>query len=201
MYLQRLWSGLAGLPAIFPDGRTLDQRAYPWLLTSLVGKYVPRLKEDRPPFSRQQVFLSVLTAWILVPGTIGWFWLRYLPLHDWWGTGFHIGLVALAVTAGAGYFWRAQAMLRGQERPKFEWRIWRSPVPYAHATLALVVVAFALAVSAGAINGVPVWSGDHKDAPVHWKLVPAAFDLVGAVPLPVATVDFSQILEHLRFMP
>ena len=156
MYLQRLWSGLAGLPAIFPDGRTLDERAYPWLLTSLVGANVPRLKENRPPFSRQQVFISILTAWCLVPLTIGWFWLRYLPVHDWIGTGVHIALVALAVTHGVGYFWRAQVTLRGRQRPQFTWKIWRwrSPVPYAHAALALGLAAAALVISYGAINGV-----------------------------------------------
>ena len=30
IYLQRLWEGLADLPAVFPDGRPLDKRAYPW---------------------------------------------------------------------------------------------------------------------------------------------------------------------------
>ena len=31
-YLGMLWEGLAGLPAKFPDGKRLDERAYPWLL-------------------------------------------------------------------------------------------------------------------------------------------------------------------------
>ncbi len=193
MYLQRLWSSLAGLPAIFPDGRSLDERAYPWLLTSLVGANVPRLKEDRPTFSRQQVFLSILTAWCLVPLTIGWFWLRYLPVHDWIGTGVHIALVALAVTHGVGYFWRAQATLRGRQRSKFTWKIWRwrSLVPYAHAALFVGLAAAAIIVSDGAINGDPPDRAKlsfHRLATpfgaieiplVHRKFVPVAFDLVG----------------------
>ncbi|MEO6811795.1 MAG: pentapeptide repeat-containing protein, partial [Isosphaeraceae bacterium] len=32
MGLQRLWEELADLPAVFPDGRPLDKKAYPWLL-------------------------------------------------------------------------------------------------------------------------------------------------------------------------
>jgi len=36
LYLQRLWESLSDLPAVFPDGRSLDKRAYPWLLTGLV---------------------------------------------------------------------------------------------------------------------------------------------------------------------
>ena len=33
--LQRLWEALATLPAVFPDGRRLDERSHPWLLTDL----------------------------------------------------------------------------------------------------------------------------------------------------------------------
>ena len=36
LHLQRLWERLADLPAVFPDGRSLGKRAYPWLLTGLV---------------------------------------------------------------------------------------------------------------------------------------------------------------------
>ena len=32
MEMQRLWEALATLPAIFSDGRTLDERVYPWFL-------------------------------------------------------------------------------------------------------------------------------------------------------------------------
>ena len=35
--LQRLWDTLASLPAVFPDGRTLDEQAYPWFPASLHG--------------------------------------------------------------------------------------------------------------------------------------------------------------------
>jgi hypothetical protein len=38
LYLQRLWSDLASLPAVFPDGVALDRKAYPWLLNGLVGR-------------------------------------------------------------------------------------------------------------------------------------------------------------------
>ena len=120
MYLQRLWSGLASLPAIFPDGRTLEERAYPWLLTSLVCAHVPRLSDRRPPFSRQQVFFSIFTAWALVPLTIIWFWLRYLPVHEGVVTGIHVLLAALAITLGAAYYSRARATLQGRIGHQFE---------------------------------------------------------------------------------
>jgi hypothetical protein len=42
IYLQRLWEAMAQLPAIFPDGRRLDEKSYPWLMNDLVRMYVPR---------------------------------------------------------------------------------------------------------------------------------------------------------------
>ncbi len=105
MYLQRLWRGLAKLPAFFPDAFSLDEKAYPWLLTSLVRLYVLRLTDDRPSLWWLQVGISVVTAWVLVPVTVFLFWLRYLPKHDWLGS---LGL-SLFVTIA---FWTGCAMYR-----------------------------------------------------------------------------------------
>jgi uncharacterized protein YjbI with pentapeptide repeats len=69
MYLIRLWSGLGTLPAFFPDSRSLDEKVYPWPLTSMVRLFVPLLKERRPPLWWLQVAMSVLLAWLLVPIT------------------------------------------------------------------------------------------------------------------------------------
>ncbi len=105
MYLQRLWRGLAKLPAIFPDAFSLDEKAYPWLLNSLVRLYVFRLTENRPPLSWLQVGISVVFAWVLVPLTVFLFWLRYLPKHDWLGS---FGLSLLVILA----FWTGCSMYR-----------------------------------------------------------------------------------------
>lgn len=77
LYLQKLWSALADLPAKFPDGRRLDECVYPWLLTSFATAHTPRLAEEAPVMSRFQVWLSVATAWLLVPVTCSFFWARF----------------------------------------------------------------------------------------------------------------------------
>src|SRR6266404_1231719 len=46
--LQRLWEALADLPAVFPDGRSLDKRADPWMLNGLVSAHFLRLRRERP---------------------------------------------------------------------------------------------------------------------------------------------------------
>lgn len=105
MYLQRLWRGLAKLPAFFPDAFSLEEKAYPWLLTSLVRLYMLRLTENRPPLWWLQVGISVVCAWVLVPLTVFLFWLRYLPKHDWLGS---LGLSLMVVVA----FWTGCSMYR-----------------------------------------------------------------------------------------
>ena len=110
IYLQRLWEGLASLPAVFPDGRTLDERAYPWLLSGLVQAHVPRLRRNRPSLSRAQVALSIVFAWAFVPLTLLGFWGRYLPRHDLVGA---LWLLALFVgTTGAGFVFYGLARSR-----------------------------------------------------------------------------------------
>ena len=78
------------------------------------------------------------------------FWLRYLPIHDWIGTGVHVVLLTLAVTVGVAFYWRARATLRGrQPASSFFWTL----VKRAGSVVGSVVIGvmFAL-VSYGAIG-------------------------------------------------
>jgi site-specific recombinase XerD len=59
LYLDNLWEELAGLPAYFPDGKRIDQRAYPWLLVTLVRKHFKRLKE-RPLIAKIKEWIGEL---------------------------------------------------------------------------------------------------------------------------------------------
>ena len=180
LYLQRMWTGLATLPAVFPDGHTLDRRAYPWLLTSLVNAHVPLLRTRRPPFSRLMVFLSIVVAWLLVPATLGLFWLRYLPRHDWFWTSAQILFLALSIALAAAFYWRARATLRGHEPPDFVWRqAWKRTATFACGGLFLVSAAAGLTISLGAIEGdAPLESGKvDLRGPATW--VPYAFDRMG----------------------
>ena len=181
LYLQRLWQGLAALPAVFPEGNSLDQRAYPWLLTSLVNAHVPRLKEKRPPFSRLQVFLSIIAAWVLVPATLGLFWLRYLSRHDWPWTGEQVGILALAATLGIAFYRRARATLRGDEPPDFAWKTaWKSTAIRLYAPLALFFAAAGYGISDGAIKGIPYNRTPPEDSAFHRVFVPKVFNFFGA---------------------
>ena len=113
--LQHLWGLLARLPAVFPDGIPLDEKAYPWLLTGLVRIHVPRLRHVQlPALARLRAFLAVVLAWWVVPVTMSLFWLRYVPRHDGLGTSLHAVLLVLATASAVMLSSLARRTLQGQ---------------------------------------------------------------------------------------
>jgi len=155
LYLQRLWEALADLPAVFPDGVSVDRKGDPWLLTGLVRRHARRLAAERPAFARLHTVIVVVSAWWAVPATLAMFWGRYLRRHDWWGTSFHVFLLA-AVVAGAFLLPKiAKATLRRSGRSE----ALRAPWRWAAAIGLAAVIAGV--VSLGAIEG----SVEDLDAP------------------------------------
>ena len=114
-YLQNMWEALARLPAVFPDGKALHEKAYPWLLSGLVRGQFVHLRGGRSSLSRLQNFVSVILAWWLVPITLVRFWARYLSRHDRPWTIVHIALVTLSVAAAVILFRAATRTLRRLE--------------------------------------------------------------------------------------
>ena len=82
LHLQRLWYGLSGLPAVFPDGTPLFARAYPWMLTCLVLAYFPRLRRNRPRMVRLHVLVSIAMGWAFVPASLWFFAYAHHALLD-----------------------------------------------------------------------------------------------------------------------
>jgi len=155
IYLQRLWEGLADLPAIFPDGRPLDKRAYPWLLNGLVRSHFKLLRSERPPLSRLQAFVSILLAWCTVPAMLFLFWGRYLPRHHWWGTGSNIALLAASIGFGIFSYRLTRRTLRGEDWGQLpDWKqAWKDVRIYSGAAALGSVVIF-FVISLAAISGV-----------------------------------------------
>ena len=123
LYLQRLWEGLAELPAIFPDGRTLPQRASSWLLNGLVSAHRFRLQDKRPAFRPVQTFVVGFLIWWIIPLTLLGLWVRAFPRHEYGITIIQLGVFGLALW---GEFWcyiQARATLKGRggERPWYSY--------------------------------------------------------------------------------
>ena len=120
LYMQRLWEGLAELPAVFPDGQPLDKKAYPWLLLGMVRIHFRRLRDDRPPLSWLQALVSIILAWGVVPFTILLFWWKYRRVEESWITLLHFVLVVIAIFFGVYVLMLARKTLR-MENPESLW--------------------------------------------------------------------------------
>ena len=118
LYLIKLWEALSGLPAIFPDGKRLDERAYPWLLNGLVRKYFKILKVDREDISFLQEWITIVLAWWIVPMTVVGFWFRYVYRHDWIGTTYHVVILVTSFLFATYFYQMCGAILSNIHRKK-----------------------------------------------------------------------------------
>lgn len=190
--LQHLWGMLANLPALFPDGRPLDERVYPWLLNRIVRAHFFLLKDKRPPLSHLQVVISILLAWWVVPATLVLFWGRYLPRHDWIGSILHILLLVASIEFGRISYLLAKTTLRGEKRESlFQKEYLKKMRIFKYAAVSFLIGSIFYFFSLGAINGIPpnlykdnlAWSPPPRlseSNPRRW--VPLVLALIGCSP-------------------
>jgi uncharacterized protein YjbI with pentapeptide repeats len=182
-YLERIWEGLAGLPAIYPDGRRLDQVEYPWLLNGLVRGQFRRLKDERPVTSYLQNLLSTFLGWWIVPITILLFWIRYLRGQFWPGIVIQILLLTAAISAAIIFQRLSIVILRGVKRKYFRWRTFlSSSLFYKYFAIALLIGFMFSWFSYSAIEGT-------RENFIHRVLMPP-LDLAGE---DLQQIDFSKI--------
>jgi uncharacterized protein YjbI with pentapeptide repeats len=113
--LQRVWTMLGALPAVFPDGGRLDQKSYPRILSGFVRSRCPLLQASCPFQARLQAWLFTSVTWGLGPVMLAWFWWRYLARREWVGAGVLLGFLVLALVIGFLSYRLATRTLRGQE--------------------------------------------------------------------------------------
>jgi uncharacterized protein YjbI with pentapeptide repeats len=195
MYVQRLWDVLGSLPAVFPDGRTIDETTYPWMLTSLVSPHLTTPHYRRPQYWRLQFIVSVILAWIIIPFTLGLFWLRYLSRHEALGTALHVTLLATAVISTIVFYRRAITTLDGRVPPmdvaRSLLRVTTGPFVLCVFVLLIVLGLF----SEAAINGERVWYYQ----PWSWRpqsILPQMLESVGLPPfLTIREAKISQVVS------
>ena len=117
MNLRLLWRRLSRLPAVFPDGRTLTEKAYPWLLIGLVRNYLTRLPERDDSWGYWfQRLVSIPLAWVATPATIALFAVPSFSRPTFWVSYLIAVVFGLCATA-ALLFWRdADQALKGEHR-------------------------------------------------------------------------------------
>lgn len=101
--LQRLWEAMATLPAIFPNGRRLDEKTPGWLMNDIPRQHIPRLRAATPAASRLQWFVCILLAYWIVPFAILFLWTQSLRLENWFLTGTCIFCFGISVATASGF--------------------------------------------------------------------------------------------------
>src|SRR3989475_2242273 len=109
--LLRLWGSMAALPAVFPDGQTLEKDG-PWYLMGLVRRHFRWQGESRSAMTAFETVLSTVLAYWIVPVTLFFFWLRYLPRQDFRGTLLHVFLMTLSVATATSLPFVVSRVLR-----------------------------------------------------------------------------------------
>ncbi len=102
LYMQRLWDGIAQLPAIFPDGRRLDA-CLPWFARWSARTHFKWLRNSQSPLGFLEAAIAILLLYWVAPATVLLFWGRYMTLEDLRGTMLHILLVVGAITAAMNF--------------------------------------------------------------------------------------------------
>src|SRR4029077_7290576 len=102
LHMQRLWDGIAQLPAIFPDGRRLDA-CLPWFARWSARSHFRWLRNSQSPLAFLEAAIAILLLYWVAPATVLLFWGRYLTLDDLRGTTLHILLVVGAIAAAMNF--------------------------------------------------------------------------------------------------
>jgi uncharacterized protein YjbI with pentapeptide repeats len=162
--LQRVWDTVLELPAVFPDGGVLGQRA-PRIITGLLRTHFRWMNPDAPSTRLIEKSLSVLLAYWTVPLVLLFFWTRYLTLQEMHGTILQEALILIAVAA-------AIYCTTSTGRPAERWVAQAKPESPALARLkrlkpaSILIALFAVLsfFSIGTIAGVP---HDQQRAPQY----------------------------------
>lgn len=141
LYLQRLWEDVAAFPAVFPDGKPLDKKVYPWLVSGILRANVPYLRDTHLPFFAMQRIVTILIAWCVVPITLAAFLFTYLVKHDPIGTALHLMLLSLSVWMSVAFYKNATATMQGKKRKPFKFKEWRGDGRTPKAAVMVAVTA------------------------------------------------------------
>ena len=151
--LLRLWGSMAALPAVFPDGQTLEKDG-PWYLMGLVRRHFRWQGESRSAMTAFETVLSTVLAYWVVPVTLFFFWLRYLPRQDFRGTLLHVFLMTLSVaTATCVPFVVSRVLRPGDIRIPKSTNVLRMILGTTRAALATGCILFV--ISLGVNRGLP----------------------------------------------
>jgi hypothetical protein len=112
------------------------------------------------------VFLTILITWWTVPATIIGFWARYLPRHEWVGTKFDIGFLAVPISLAIIFYCSAANTLTHNKLKWFNRKNFKNSRNIPCVIGVSLCMLFFIVLSHGAINGVRSKNLDPADIKV-----------------------------------
>ncbi len=178
----RLWGSVAALPAVFPDGQTLEKTG-PWYLMGLARGHFRWMKETRSPLASLESGVAMLFAYWAVPAMLAFFWFRYLTRQDLRGTVWQIVLVLAAVTAASSLPKLVARVLHPGDSLQAR-SYGTSHLVKISAGAAAFAGLFLSLVSLGVLRGVPPNAGKDADSGriAAWRWVPEILAIAGYNP-------------------
>ena len=128
------------MPAFFPDGKSLDDKVYPWIIVGLLRENFSLLKVKTQSFTWLKVKIFKILAWYLVPITIFLFWERYLSSREKYGTILLSGLFLCTMLFGV-YSYRLAISTLNHNPPAFffNWKIY-IPFKTSFGTISILII-------------------------------------------------------------
>ena len=155
LYLQRLWDGASQMPAVFPDGRTLDRRL-PWFARWPAQTHCKWLEGKRSPLAFLETAIAMVLLYWVAPVTVVLFWARYLTLEDLRGSVVHVALVIAAAIAALSFPKMAVTAFAAHEvRLESETQRLSKVIAHIEHGVLIGIAVFLLLISAGIVFGVP----------------------------------------------
>jgi uncharacterized protein YjbI with pentapeptide repeats len=116
--LKKLWSEFSELPAYFPDGKSIEQKTFSWLINDFSINYIKLVKKENLLFFRLKNLLVIILAWGVVPITIFGIWAKYLINHEMVLSSAHSIALVLCLTIGFLFFQNACRTLQVHPKTK-----------------------------------------------------------------------------------
>jgi uncharacterized protein YjbI with pentapeptide repeats len=165
MVLQRMWDVFAEVPAVFPDGKKLED-TMPRFVMALARARLNWPSFKRSPTFLLEILLSSALAYWLIPATMVLFWVRYLTVQDLRGTLLQIALLMIvALIARALQAHEKGVPGRSLQRGSILRRVLRNVRDASPAAMTIVGGLALLLLSIGSIRGLPHESGRAPGSP------------------------------------
>ncbi len=153
--LQKVWGAALELPAIFPDGHSLDDRG-PGMIVGLLRAHFWWIGRENSSTMWVEKTISILAGYWAVPFTLTLFWARYLTMQEMKGTLLQALLVAIATGVALHATMRTgRVRVNWAAERKWTGRMVEAMRRVSPAVTASGVGIALLVLSVGTLSGVP----------------------------------------------